>query len=86
MEKYKLLIVNIERVGWENKVLEYIESPTLNKVEYHLYKRDESKIDKEQMDEIYKVVNLCLENIGYSGKELIVKDDELPIDKYNAYL
>ena len=83
---HQLFIVNIERVGWENKVLEFIKQPTQTEIKSYFYKRDDSEIDKEQLEQIYSNVKLCLENKGYNGDELLIKDNSFSIAKYNNYL
>jgi hypothetical protein len=83
---HKLLIVNIERAGWENRVLEYIESPTKHEVKIHSFKRGDDEIHIEKRKNIYEVVDFCLSSKGYTGDELLVKGNNFSIEKYNTYL
>lgn len=80
----QLLIVNIEKEGWENVVTKFIQYPcTSNK--HHENKRDLSNyIDKITL--ITENVSKCLKERGYSGDELMAKDIDVSLYEYETFL
>lgn len=82
-DKHKqLLIVNIEREGWENFVLKYININ--NNIKVHSNERKDESIDKEKLDLIYANVSHCLKLMNYSGEELLLKNMS-DYQEYNIY-
>jgi hypothetical protein len=81
----QLMIVNIEKIGWENKVLNYIK---INNIWYscHENKRNDNLIDKNIMNLIQNNVIECLQENDYVGDELLPKDINILQYKYKMYL
>jgi hypothetical protein len=79
-----LLIINIERKGWEQKLLGFINKSNGYKV--HENKRDDSIIEPNTLKHIYSVVETSLENKGYTGEELLYKDFDISQYDYDFYL
>jgi hypothetical protein len=83
-KKDQLLIVNIEKKGWENVVLNFIQKPNLD-LTFKENTRGESLIGESKMILINNSVNICLSNLNYNGNELLFKE-EVDLEKYNYYL
>jgi len=81
----QLMIVNIERHGWEKAVLKYIEkrAPTTR---VHLNKRSDDVLSNNKMTLISDIVTSCLETRDYTGDELLLKDIDLSQYNYTMFL
>ena len=77
----QLLIVNIEKIGYENAICKFIGKSHNNKKF-----KDNTRKDKEvyKIDDIKKNVLKCLKNLDYDGTELLLKDYD--ISNYVTYL
>jgi hypothetical protein len=82
-EKSKqLLILNIEKKGWENFVVNFLQKKyDVDDLKIVENKTIESKISKELIDLINFNVNKCLKDNDYDENEILLKD--LDINKYD---
>ena len=81
----QLMIVNIEKIGWENKVLNYIKK---NNIWYSCHEniRDDNLIDKNIMNLIHNNIIECLQENGYIGNELLLRTIDISQYQYETYL
>ena len=80
----KLLIINIERSGWEQKVLNFINKKILTEVKENI--RDDISLDPDIINQIYTIVAASLSIKGYTGDELLYKDIDISHYKYDCHL
>ena len=78
----QLLIVNIEKAGWEAIVAKFIKKSDNYKNKVH--KNIINLFDENKMKKIARNVYTCLSKKGYDGREVINKN--VDISKYNTYL
>jgi hypothetical protein len=83
----QLVIVNIEKQGWENFVIDFLQkkydSDNLKIIEN---KTDESKICKEYIDLIKVNVNKCLKDNDYDEGEILFKGVNMNKYDYETFL
>jgi hypothetical protein len=79
----QLLIVNIERKKWENKVLDFIGKKKIIYISSHKNAQSVDKLSIDKINEIYKNVESCLLKKGYIGKELLSNNINISDYKYN---
>jgi hypothetical protein len=80
----QLLIVNIEKKGWEGEVLKFINKPIICK-SFHHHKTN-FKNKQQLLDEITKNVNECLMDEGYTGDEPLIKGIDIKSYEYSSNL
>ena len=81
----QLLIVNIEKIGFENSIINFIKKKSINNIISKENVRHDNKI--EQIEDIKKNVSNCLEKLGYNGDELLFKEgDDICINNYTTFL
>ena len=78
----QLFVVNIEKEGWENAVLKFINKPLLSNPS-HQNKREDSEIPEDKMELIRTNVTQCLKSKGYDENEILYKGVQM--SKYNHY-
>jgi len=81
----QLFIVNIERDGWENALLTFLNMSTTNVVKTCINVRHEQNIHPPFIMQIKKNVDQCLRKKQYSGNEVITKDSSA-LTLYANYL
>ena len=76
----QLLIVNIEKNGWEGEVLNFINKPII----FETFHKNQNEFEENEilLDEITKNVNECLTEKGYTGDELLIKGLNLESYEY----
>lgn len=80
----QLLIINIEKEGFENVILEFIGKKTIRNI---VAKKNIMSINKiTKLEEIKTNVVKCLSNSNYKGNELILNDINVDISVYNTFL
>jgi len=84
----QLVILNIEKPGWENFVVNFVEKFLQKKYYEDDFKivdnkTDEYLISKERADLIKFNVDKCLKDNNYNGNEILFK--EADINKYNYH-
>lgn len=84
----QLLIVNIEKQGFENSIVDFIGKEKGN----YKFKRNVGNPDKIQKEELKqelsklnKIISTCLQKLGYKGNELLFKND-IDVSNYKTYL
>ena len=89
----KLLIVNIEKNGWENVVIEYLQKfnnikkgEKISNIKVHKNKRDSTNIDNDKIKLINHNVTFCLKNKNYSENEILFQGFNNLDYKYNMFL
>lgn len=81
----KLLIVNIEKEGWENIVSLFIKKKPLYVNFYkNIIKLDE--LNDNIINSIKKNIDLCLKKNGYNGNEIFPKNINISKYKYKTFL
>jgi len=80
----QLLIINIEKDGWEKVVSNFIQKE--HSIVSYRNNRPDNKIDPEKMKIINNNVTTCLKNKGYTGHELLLKDTDLSEYNYVTFL
>jgi hypothetical protein len=80
----QLLIINIEKNGWEKVVSKFIQKE--NSIVSYLNKRPDDKIGADKMKIINNNVTTCLKNKGYTGNELLLKNTDLREYNYVTFL
>jgi len=79
----QLLILNIEKPGWVVPLSIFLKKEPLT-VEP---KSNKTEIDdKTIINNIKSNVSLCLKETGFTGKELLTKNPNMELYKYNKYL
>ena len=81
----QLMIVNIERRGWEKAVLKYIKKRA-PATRVHLNKRSDDVLSNNKMTIISDIVTSCLETRAYTGDELLLKDIDMSQYNYTTFL
>ena len=82
-KKDSFLIINIERCGWEERLLNFIGKPYAVKT-FHSNKKIDRTIGTEKLDEINKNIDKCLKENNYTGDELLPSDVNLTL--YNVFI
>ncbi len=85
-KKESFLIVNIERRGWEERIINFIGKRYRKKTrgDFHLNKRLDINFDSKKLYEINKNVDDCLKENNYTGEELLPSDVDLSL--YNSFI
>jgi hypothetical protein len=81
----RLLVVNIEKKGWENVVSLFIEK-NANNISSHMNVRKSDQIPKNIMTSIIKNVDFCLNKNGYNGNEILPKNINISNYQYKTFL
>jgi hypothetical protein len=79
----QLLVVNIEKRGWESVVSTFIQKPVINT---HIHRNRREDKNTERMSLITQNVTNCLVKRGYTGKELLAKDIDITAYTYMTHL
>jgi hypothetical protein len=79
----QLLIVNIEKPGWENIVLSFIEKKNKDPIA-KVNVRPDNKI--KYIDDINTNVSKILKERGYNGDEILIKDLDMTLYNYMSFL
>jgi len=82
---HQLLIVNIEKQGWENKVLNYIKKKPIT-FQVHKNIRNSTVIPSDKMKLITENVSNCLIKRGYTGDELLCKNLDIKLYNFENFL
>ena len=89
----KLLIINIEKNGWEDGVIKYLQQfnnikkdKILFGKKIHHNKRDNSSIDNNKIQLITENVTNCLKNRNYSENEILFQGFDKTNYKFNMFL
>lgn len=89
----QLLIINIEKNGWEDVVIKYLQNfnnvkkdEKISNIKIHENKRDKSSIDNNKIKLINDNVTNCLKNKNYSENEILFKGFNINDYKYNMFL
>jgi len=69
----QLLIVNIEKKGYESNIIKFIKFKENNNIISKVNVRSDNQI--KQIEDIKKNVSKCLEKLGYNGSECLLKDN-----------
>jgi hypothetical protein len=80
----QLLIINIEKNGWEKVVSNFIQKEYSIVSKHNI--RPDNNIDADKMKIIIDNVTTCLKNKGYTGDELLLKDTDLSEYNYVTFL
>lgn len=80
----QLLIVNIEKPGWEAVVAQFVKRPAIIKTKFH--KNISEFTDISIMKKIATNVTECLIKRGYNGGELLYKNADISEYNYKTYL
>ena len=80
----QLLIVNIEKEGWENVVSTFINKPII-KTKIHENKRELKNRD-DKLKLITENIYECLNERGYSGDELLTNNIDMSLREYTVFL
>ena len=80
----QLLIINIEKNGWENVVSKFIKKN--RSVVSYRNKKPDDRLSADKMEIINNNVTTCLKNKGYTGDELLLKDTDLSEYNYVTFL
>ena len=87
----QLLIINIEKDGWENVVSTFlqknyrrVDNRRVEKSFRNIISAD--NIDVDKMKIINNNVTTCLQNNGYTGNELLLKNTDLSEYGYVTFL
>ena len=84
----KLLIVNIEKKGFEKVIINFINNKINfemenNNLTFWCYKTKNQ--DNQEFIEIIKNIDICLKNLNYTGNEVLT-NNKLDINKFQNYL
>jgi hypothetical protein len=89
----KLLIINIEKNGWEDVVIKYLQNfnnikknEKIDNVKIHKNKRDKSSIDNNKIKLIEDNVTNCLKNMNYNEHEILFQGFNIIDYKFNMFL
>ena len=82
----QLLIVNIEKTGWEQAVSLFIDSYQNYTKTHYKHKTQSFMFDKELIMLIQENVSKCLDAAGYSGDELLSNTADITLYKYKTWL
>lgn len=80
-KKDSLLIINIEKTGWEESLLNFIGKPG-KLITFHSNKRPDIKFDQEKLYEINTNVDRCLKENNYTGTEILPLDVNINLYNY----
>ena len=80
----QLLIINIEKEGWEIAVSRFIQKPEIIKNKIHKNKRELE--NKNVIKLITENVSKCLTQRGYNGDELLFNNSDTPLYEYTTLL
>ena len=88
-----LLIINIEKNGWEDVVIKYLQNfnnikkdENINNMKIHHNKRDNRRIDVEKLNLIFSNVTNFLINRNYCENELLFQGFNRINYKFNMFL
>ena len=79
-----MLIINIEKNGWENVVSKFIKKN--RSVVSYRNKKPDDRLSADKMEIINNNVTTCLKNKCYTGDELLLKDTDLSEYNYVTFL
>jgi hypothetical protein len=89
----KLLLINIEKKGWEDVVIKYLQkfnninkNINISNIKIHKNKRDNTIIDIDKIDLINNNVTNCLKIMNYNENEILFKGFNKLNYKYNMFL
>jgi hypothetical protein len=83
----KLLIVNIEKEGWEMIVTKFIQKPVDKINVTHKNGKNDESINTNIMNMIQKNVYNCLTKNGYNNSnEILAKNIDINLYEYQSYL
>lgn len=87
----KLLLINIEKKGWENAVIKYLQNfkninKNISNINIHENKRDSTIIDKDKIDLINNNVTNCLKNMNYNENEILFQGFDKLNYNFNMFL
>jgi len=80
----QLLIINIEKEGWEIAVSRFIQKPEIIKNKIHKNKRELE--NKNVIKLITENVSKCLTQRGYNGDELLFNNSDTTLYEYTTLL
>lgn len=82
-KKDSFFIINVEKPGWEERLLNFIGVPRAPKT-FHSNKRTDIMFDSEKLHQINKNVDDCLKQKNYTGEELLPLSVNLSL--YNFFI
>ena len=89
----KLLVINIEKTGWEDVVIKYLQKfnnikkdQQISNIKIHENKRDKSNIDNNKIKLIEDNVTNCLKNRNYNENEILFQGFNRIDYKINFFL